>query len=200
MNNYTVQEDGKLSDETINRTIERLYEDVSALDHIAVEAHMALSRASGVFRAALASEYESLGFSVPRLNSLRLLYHADGYRMTITELSAYLETSVPSTTHLVNALEEEGWVRRLQDEHDRRVTLVELTEAGVERTRALLPHMTEIWSDMWCGLSDTEKAVLSHLLAKFRLNLLSRYIGFERLLPYKLKKRQGRRPRRHEGK
>jgi DNA-binding MarR family transcriptional regulator len=188
VNNYTIRDDGKLSDETIHRTIRQLDQDVPSLDHLAVEAHLALFRASGVFRAALASKYEQLGFSVPRLNTLRLLYHAQDHRMTMTDLSAYLETTIASTMRLVGALEEEGWVSRTRAKRDRRVTVVSLTAAGLERTRAILPVMAEIWSEMWDGLSDIEKRTLSHLLAKFRLNLLSRFIGYESLLPYKLEK------------
>jgi DNA-binding MarR family transcriptional regulator len=195
MNQFTIESDGKVSDEAIVKTLEHLRGDLPRLDESAVEVHMAFFRAYAVCRASLAGQYEGLGFSIPRLNTLRHLYQAGEAGMTMTELSAYLEASVPSTMRLVSVLEAEGLLRRSTAEHDRRVTFVHLTEAGLETMRELLPSVMDIWSELWSSLNDMEKRTLSHLLAKVRMNLLSRFIGYESLLPYKIEARRG--ARRH---
>jgi MarR family transcriptional regulator, 2-MHQ and catechol-resistance regulon repressor len=193
---FAILEDGKLNDLTIQKTIEQLRETMP-LNESAVEAHLALFRAYAVCFASLASRYEDLGLSVPRLDTLRWLYLAVENKLTITELSAHLEASLASVMRMVQALETEGWVRRYQSSVDRRVTVVELTDAGRQKCAEVLPQAMAIWSEMWSGLNDGEKATLSHLLAKFRINLLSRYIGHESLLPYKIedqKRRHGASP------
>ena len=192
MQQFTILNDGKLSDATVQKTIEQLRVEIGSLDEPAVEAHLSLFRAYAVCFASLATRYEDLGLSVPRLNTLRWLYLAPDNRLTITELSAHLEASLASVMRMVQALQGEGWVTRLQSEVDRRVTIVELTEAGREKCATVLPEAMAIWSEMWSGLTNAEKATLSHLLAKFRMNLLNRYIGHESLLPYKIEDQERR--------
>ncbi|HWO74214.1 MAG TPA: hypothetical protein VNN21_11730, partial [Dehalococcoidia bacterium] len=67
------------------------------LDAAAAELQLSLFKVHAMYRAALAAGYERLGVSVPRANLLRHLYFREGRRMTLTELSAYLESSLPST-------------------------------------------------------------------------------------------------------
>jgi DNA-binding MarR family transcriptional regulator len=125
---------------------------------------------------------------------LRWLYHSPGHKRSITELGAYLDASAPNVTRMVKALEELGWVRRVSSTGDRRVVLVELVEKGQEDFARLFPKALDIWSDIWSGLSIQEKATLSHVLAKLRLSLLTRYIGPEGFFPHML--RRQRRSRR----
>lgn len=60
-------------------------------------------------------------------------------RMRLSELSERLHIAPRSTTEVVDALEEEGFVAREPDETDRRATLVVVTERGAEVGR----HLTE---------------------------------------------------------
>lgn len=46
------------------------------------------------------------------------------------ELAADLDIAPRSVTSKVDQAEQDGWVRRIADPHDRRATLVELTDAG----------------------------------------------------------------------
>jgi hypothetical protein len=83
-------------------------------------------------------------------------------------------------------------VRRCGREDDRRVVLVQLTEQGKADFAAILPRAAAIWSDVWSGLSLGEKETLSHVLAKLRLSLLSRYIGDDTLYPHMLRRQRHR--------
>jgi DNA-binding MarR family transcriptional regulator len=176
--------------------MELLREDVPNLDETSVEAHMTLFRAFNVFFTAVSSRYEELGLSHSRFNMLRWLYHDDDSRLTMTELGVRLEASVPNVIRMVQALENEGWVRRVEGTEDRRVRFVELTAVGRERFSALLPRAVQIWEEVWSGMSKEEMEMLSHLLAKLRVSLLSRYLGGDDLLAYRLEVRRRRKKAR----
>ncbi|HEX5367916.1 MAG TPA: MarR family transcriptional regulator [Dehalococcoidia bacterium] len=192
MQQFTILNDGRLADSVVLKSIESLREDVPQLSESAVECHMMLFRTYAAYFTAISERYEELGLSHARFNMLRWLHHADGNRLTITELGAGLEASVPNVIRLVQALEADGWIRRQQSPSDRRVVFVELTEDGHRRFRELLPRALELWEEVQSGLSNEEQVMLSHLLAKLRMSLLSRYIGRD-LVSYRIEARRRKR-------
>jgi MarR family 2-MHQ and catechol resistance regulon transcriptional repressor len=193
MQQFTVLDNGKLSDSVVLQTIEDLREDVASLDETAVEAHMMVFKTYAAYFTAMSARYEELGLSHARFNMLRWLHHAERHRLTMTELGAHLEASIPNVIRLVQALESDGWVRRVPSESDRRVVYVELTEDGHQRFRELLPRAVRLWEEVQSGLSHEEQAMLSHLLAKLRMSLLTRYIGRD-LLSYRIDRRRKNEP------
>jgi DNA-binding MarR family transcriptional regulator len=194
----TILENGKLSDSVVRNTIESLRQDVPALDDTAVESHMMLFRAYAVYFDALSSRYEDLGLSHARFNMIRWLYHAEGNRLSMTELGAYLEASVPNVIRMVDGLQNDAWVARVESETDRRVTYVQLTPEGLARFRDLLPRAVEIWEEVQGGLTREEQAMLGHLLTKLRTSLLSRYMGTDDLLSFRIEKRNRKRAAKAE--
>ena len=88
MQQVTILENGKLSDGVVLNAITSLRKDVPELDDTAVEAHMTLFRAYAVYFDALSSRYEDLGLSHARFNMIRWLYHAEGNRLSMSELGA----------------------------------------------------------------------------------------------------------------
>ena len=169
MQQVTILENGKLSDSVVLNSIESLRKDVPDLDATAVESHMTLFRAYAVYFDALSSRYEDLGLSHARFNMIRWLYHAQDNRLSMTELGAYLEASVPNVIRMVEGLQNDAWVCRVESQTDRRVTYVQLTPEGLSRFRDLLPRALEIWEEVQSGLSGDEQAMLSHLLTKLRM-------------------------------
>lgn len=190
---FSVLGNGNLSDRTVERSVGQLRKELPKFDELATEAHLIFSRAHAVYLAVLSARYEELGLSVPRMNLLWWLHNAEEAPLTISELSAHLEASLPSVMRLVRVLEEDGWLNSWVSETDRRVTLVKLTEDGKSRFAGVLQRATGIWSDLWSGLDQEEKAILGQLLAKVRFSLLTRFIGHESLLPYKMQAQQTRR-------
>jgi MarR family 2-MHQ and catechol resistance regulon transcriptional repressor len=185
MQQFTIRENGKMSDSAVLASIEDLRVDVPSIDETAVEAHMMIFRTYAAYFTAISSRYEDLGLSHARFNMLRWLHHAETHRLTMSELGAHLEASVPNVIRMVQALEADGWVRRVPSESDKRVMFVELTAEGHERFRALLPRAVALWEEVQAGLSKEEQSVLSHLLAKLRMSLFSRYLGHD-LVAYRL--------------
>jgi MarR family 2-MHQ and catechol resistance regulon transcriptional repressor len=178
---YTILKGGKLSDASILKTLERLQEDVPDLDQAAVESHMMFFRAFNAFHASLADRYEELGISISRFRMLLWLYNSAPEKRTMSELGAAMEASVPNVVRMVQALETLGWVERIENPADRRVTFVRLSSDGLSRFRDLLPRALRIWEDVWSGLTYEEMDILNHILAKLRFSLLSRHVGWESL-------------------
>jgi DNA-binding MarR family transcriptional regulator len=190
---FTILESGKISDASVLKSLEDLRVDVPGLDDTAVEAHMMMFRAYAAYFTTISTMYEELGLSHARFNMLRWLHHAEGHRLSMTELGAALEASIPNVIRMVQGLESDGWVRRVPSEIDRRVMFVELTSDGHSRFRKLLPQAVDMWQEAQKGLSTEEQTLLSHLLAKLRLNLLSRFIGRD-LLSYRIEHRRRKSP------
>ena len=63
---------------------------------------------------------------------LYLKLGVDTKAVTASELSSQLQITPAGVTHLINPLEEAGFIERLQDPSDRRVVLVGLTGKGRE--------------------------------------------------------------------
>jgi DNA-binding MarR family transcriptional regulator len=72
------------------------------------------------------------GLSAPRLSALSVVVAVGP--IAVGELAAAEQVRVPTISRLVDALEEDGLVRRVPDPGDRRIVRVEATAAG----RALL--------------------------------------------------------------
>ena len=70
-----------------------------------------------------------------QVRMLRVLQHCDG-PLRLGHVASALDVAPRSVTSKVDAAEADGLVRRIADPTDRRATLIELTDAGRETTRA----------------------------------------------------------------
>ena len=195
MQQFSIDQLGRISDSGALESISELSELIPDVDASALESHMMLFRTYAAYFTALSSMYEELGITHSRFNMLRWLLHAEGHRLTMSELGARLEASVPNVTRMVQALEGEGWVRRYQSQEDRRAVYAELTPEGTRLIRALLPKANQLWKELQSGLTREEQEVLSHLLAKLRMSVLSRFHGKD-LVAFRMAEQRQRKSRR----
>lgn len=70
---------------------------------------------------------------------LVLLYEAQDRRMGMSELASRLRFSPSRLAHAVKSMERSGWVRRETAQHDRRVQVASLTDAGLAIIRKVAP-------------------------------------------------------------
>jgi DNA-binding MarR family transcriptional regulator len=145
------------------------------IDRVTIESQLAFAQAHAVLHSALSRKYAELGISVSRFNALRLLHHTADKRLTITDLGLRLGVSSASVTRLVDGLIRDGWVRRVNSDKDKRLTHVELLDAGEARFSQLLPRVLGVWNDLWVGLSQDEKKLFGDLNAKLRQSLLTNF-------------------------
>lgn len=69
-------------------------------------------------------------------------------------------------TGLVDTLERDGLVRRIPDQNDRRMMIVELTAQGEKRLLAILPDHFRRMAWLMAPLAENERKVLVSLLTK----------------------------------
>ena len=108
---------------------------------------------------------ERFGTTLPRFDLMaQLERHAEGLKMN--ELSRLLMVTSGNVTAIVDQLEKEGLVERLDEPDDRRAFRIRLTRSG-ERTFAEMARAHEEWVvDLLSGLSRREQDDLLRLLAK----------------------------------
>lgn len=110
---------------------------------------------------------KAVGLSRAKMEALHQLLRAGGP----TSLRALAEGQrcVPSNmTTLVDRLEGEGLVRRVQDPDDRRSVRAELTPLGAERTAAGVEVLTRVQEEFASSLLPSEQAALRRILASLR--------------------------------
>ncbi len=97
----------------------------------AAEAAVAsLGRAVGSLRCAGAQRLVRLGISMTHFHVLTLLRHHDA--MPMGRLAEILDVSMSSATGIIDRMEERGLVERVRVADDRRVVLVQPTQAGLD--------------------------------------------------------------------
>ncbi len=94
------------------------------------------------------------------------LYHIEENGIPTNELAKELQCNASNMTGLIDRMTENGWVYREHSAEDRRVWLVNLTEAGSELKTSLLPqHQNNIIQCMNV-LNKDELLILKKLLSK----------------------------------
>jgi DNA-binding MarR family transcriptional regulator len=112
------------------------------------------------------SRLQDRGLTYARMRLLGAL-HCHGPQI-MTSISDELGVTRRNITALVDALEEEGLVRRRPHPTDRRATVIELTPEGERRTDAMYDEHREAVAELFCGLSEEDQRELIRLLDLLR--------------------------------
>jgi len=114
---------------------------------------------------------EQFSTTLPRFDLLaQLERHREGLKMN--ELSRLLMVTGGNVTAIVDQLEKEGLVERLDEPADRRAFRIRLTRAG-ERSFGEMARAHEEWVvELLAGLSRREHEELLKLLAKVKQHAL----------------------------
>ena len=105
--------------------------------------------------------------TLPRFDLMaQLERHAEGLKMS--ELSRLLMVTGGNVTAIVDQLEKEGLVERLEEPADRRAFRISLTRAG-EKSFAEMARAHEAWVvELLAGMSRRDQDELLKLLAKLK--------------------------------
>lgn len=115
------------------------------------------------------------GVTPARVRLLAVL--AAGPAATMTNLSRALHVSPRNITTLVDALEIEGLVRRVDHPTDRRATIIELTERGAELCENLWGQHLDGAGKVFAVLGQAEQAELLATMQRLRGSL--REVGID---------------------
>jgi MarR family transcriptional repressor of emrRAB len=102
---------------------------------------------------------------------LTSIYTAPGGVRSPSEVGQVLAQSKPHMTRLADALLAKGLIRRAHSEQDRRRVVLAVTPRGRQLVERLLPQVWSQHQQIAAGLSRTDLALLSALLAKWLTDL-----------------------------
>jgi DNA-binding MarR family transcriptional regulator len=114
----------------------------------------------------LRSTLHQSGVTPARVRLLAVL--ADGPPVTMTALSKALHVSPRNITTLVDALEAESLVRRVNHPSDRRATIIELTERGSELCSELWGQHLDGAGRIFAIITESEQRMLLDTIGRLR--------------------------------
>jgi DNA-binding MarR family transcriptional regulator len=112
------------------------------------------------------SRLQDRGLTYARMRLLGAL-HCGGPRI-MSSISDDLGVTRRNVTALVDALEDEGLVRRRPHPTDRRATVIELTPEGERTTAAMYDEHREAVSELFSALSEEDRRELVRILGSLR--------------------------------
>ena len=134
-------------------------------DPLAHRALQSLLRAEAAVRRRLAAELEREGVSAAGFSVLVVLTTAGG-SLELKTLRRRLGWSKANATEVTGTLAARDLVLRRRSPSDRRIALVELTEAGYDLVERLFPAHAERVTRVFGALDEREKRTLSQLCRK----------------------------------
>lgn len=134
-------------------------------DLLAHRALESLIRAESSVRRRLSADLEREGLSATGFSVLVVLTTAGG-ELELRALRHRLRTSKANATEVVSTLQQRGFVTRRRPPSDRRMVLVEITEAGSELVDRLFPEHTERVAQAFSVLDEDEKRSLTEICRK----------------------------------
>lgn len=139
------------------------------LDVEAMEIIGRLNEVSALLSRQLATVFDEFGVQAGEFDVLATLRRAGApFRLTPTDLYEATMLSSGGMTARLDRLERRDLIRRLPNPQDRRGTLVELTQGGLDLIeRAIAPH-ADNETRLLAGLTAQERAGLNRLLERLR--------------------------------
>lgn len=107
---------------------------------------------------------------ITRVQWYALYYIAKSDKITQTELAEKMGTTEPSVARLLDRLEKEGMVTRVNSDHDRRIHYLELTEEGKKLNRKIVAVAEKFKDEAIIGISDKELESFEKVLEKMKAN------------------------------
>ncbi|HEY5900041.1 MAG TPA: MarR family winged helix-turn-helix transcriptional regulator [Burkholderiales bacterium] len=124
----------------------------------------------------LAQGLKDFGLRVPEWRALAALYARQ--KCTMSELADLATIDRTTLTRTIDRMSDAGWLSRLPDAGDMRVTRLALTAAGKRMFERIWPAVRELNALALAGVPKSEIEVLHRVLARMRANLKA-YVGEE---------------------
>jgi len=122
----------------------------------------------------LAQGLKDHGLRVPEWRALAALYSKR--HSTMSELADLASIDRTTLTRTVDRMQDAGWIERLADEQDMRVTRLALTATGRKTFERVWPEVQRLNDLALAGLSNSQIEQLRKILGQMRTNL-EEYVG-----------------------
>jgi DNA-binding MarR family transcriptional regulator len=127
-----------------------------------LEAQSSLERRLGV-------ELEArCGLALARFEVLVRLARSENEQLTMSALAEQVSLTTSGITRLVDRMATAGFVERVPDPSDRRVSYARLTTAGGEKLAEALPVHAANLREVFAGFSEADLRTLDALLDRLR--------------------------------
>src|SRR5438093_8184893 len=137
-----------------------------------VEAMTALRITARLTRQLMDCWADKHGLSEGRLHVLFQLSAAPNHRLPLGELADQLDVTPRNVTGLIDHLERDGLVTRIDDPNDRRQTYARLTVAGGKRLEGMRGQGLEWQLKIAAGLSTEELELFRHTCLRLIENMI----------------------------
>lgn len=128
-----------------------------------------LNRIAARWNANLADALKTFGMSTPKMRALAVLSITSG--LTINDLSVFTVTEKSTMSRTLDALEEQGLIRRQQRDEDMRVREIHITEKGRQAFEQIWPMMYDMFVNMFDGIDEEEYKAFTGTLHKVLRNI-----------------------------
>jgi len=167
---------GRLYDSRFRQAIRSARRPLSERETRAVEALTALRITARLTRQLMDRWAEKHGLSEGRLHVLFRLASAPDHQLPLGELADQLEVTPRNITGLIDHLERDGLVERIDDPADRRLTYARLTAAGGRRIDGMRAQGLEWQLKIAAGLSTEELDQLRHACLQLIENMTGKSV------------------------
>jgi DNA-binding MarR family transcriptional regulator len=120
-----------------------------------------------VLQTRLEAALESVGLSAPKYHALEALVRAQD-SVPLSVLADRQQCVRSNITQLVDRLEADGLVKRVDDPSDRRCIRAVLTDLGAERYEAGTEAVRKVQADLTAGVSAADTAHFLRILSEFQ--------------------------------
>jgi DNA-binding MarR family transcriptional regulator len=162
---------GRLYDSRFRHTMRFSRRPLSEREMRAVEALTAMRITARLTRQLMDRWAEKHGLSEGRLHVLFRLAGAPDHQLPLGELADQLEVTPRNITGLIDHLERDGLVERIDDPDDRRLIYARLTVAGRKRIEGMRAQGLEWQLKIASGLSTDELELLRHACLRLIENM-----------------------------
>ena len=126
-----------------------------------------LVRAAHVLESRLEEALEKVGLSMPKFGALSHLVK-EGEPLSLSECATKMTCVRSNITQLVDRLEADGLVRRVEDPEDRRAVRAAVTALGKERYAAGVRQVERVQAEFAETLSGIDQGALERVLSAIR--------------------------------
>ncbi len=126
-----------------------------------------LVRAAHVLESRLEEALEKVGLSMPKFGALSHLIK-EGEPLSLSECATKMTCVRSNITQLVDRLEADGLVRRVEDPEDRRAVRAAVTALGKERYAAGVRQVERVQAEFAETLSGIDQGALERVLSAIR--------------------------------
>jgi len=112
----------------------------------------------------LSGKFEDFKISMPQVHVLTLLYENGAHKMSDLAKAMYVTTA--AMTGFIDRLVRDGYVVRENDEHDRRIVKVSLTEKGRALMCRLKQHKRKTVISLFSKVSESDRELYLSILRR----------------------------------